>query len=59
MLVNFGGNPNLTDRFGRSPLHLVARIGDVAASIVLLEADAIVDSTDVVCETDQSPVDLY
>ena len=47
-LIACGGNPNLTDKFGQSPLHLVAKIGDVEASITLLEGDATVDAVDMV-----------
>lgn len=45
-LIACGGNTNLTDKFGQTPLHLVAKIGDVDASIVLLEGNATVDATD-------------
>ena len=48
MLLSFGGDPNLTDQYGQSPLHLVAKIGDLGASILLLEGDAIVDAVDMV-----------
>ena len=47
-LIACGGNPNLTDKFGQSPLHLVAKVGDVEASITLLEGDATVDAVDMV-----------
>ena len=36
----------MTDKNGQSPLHLVAKTGDVEASIVLLEGDATVDAMD-------------
>ena len=41
-----GGDPNLTDRFGRAPLHLAAVSGDIEAAIVLLKGGAMINARD-------------
>ena len=50
MLIDCGGNVNLSDGLGRSPLHVAAWFGDIVASVVLLEGGALLDSTDKVSE---------
>ena len=50
MLSNCGGNANITNNLGHSPLHVAAWVGDIAAAVVLLERRASTDSIDKVGE---------
>lgn len=45
-LIAGGGDPNLTDRFRRAPLHLAAVSGDIEAAIVLLKGGAMINARD-------------
>lgn len=38
-ILDAGGDANLADKEGRTPLHVAAKLGDVKAAITLLEHD--------------------
>ena len=43
-LLDSGGDPNVADELGRTPLHIAAKTGDIAAATLLLERDANIDA---------------
>ena len=45
-LLDYGGNPNLTDKNGLTPLHVAVRMGDSWATSLLLERGARIDAID-------------
>lgn len=50
-LLDYGGNPNLADKNGSTPLHVAAKLGDNWAASLLLERDARIDGIDKVGTT--------
>ena len=49
-LIASGGDTNLTDRFGRAPLHLAAINGNTEVAIVLLKGGAMINARDKVMQ---------
>ncbi len=45
-LLDCGGNPNLADKNGHTPLHVASRVGDMWAVSLLLDREARIDAID-------------
>ena len=48
-LLDCGGNANMADKRGYTPLHMAAQLGNVEAATLLLERDARIDAVEKVC----------
>ena len=45
-MLDGGGDPNVADELGRSPLHIAAKTGDITSVNLLLERGAMIDAVE-------------
>ena len=48
-LLDTGGDANIADKQGRTPLHVAAKLGYIDAATLLLERDAKIEAKEKVC----------